>query len=145
MPISKESPPRRCIHLQVLASYGDNPSHHDIWDEPGYVDQPPKSYGTWVIGDHGKPCPLWRHSAAAGRTGISRRNISPPVWARSAAPVYRALTPRAGLGVYAGGHYMRNPDGCMPRTDGMPGHCAEKSKGPRQSSPDSPCSLSLHP
>jgi hypothetical protein len=25
---------------------------------------------------------------------------------------------------------MRNPDGCMPRTDGMPGHCAEKSKGP---------------
>jgi hypothetical protein len=46
------------MHLQVLASYGDNPSHHDIWDEPGYVDQPPASYGTWVIGDHGKPCPL---------------------------------------------------------------------------------------
>ena len=29
-----------------------------------------------------------------------------------------------------GGHYMRNPDGCMPRTDGMPGHCAEKSQRP---------------
>ena len=26
-----------------------------------------------------------------------------------------------------GGHYMRNPDGCMPRTAGMDGHCAEKS------------------
>ena len=26
-----------------------------------------------------------------------------------------------------GGHYMRNPDGCMPRSDGMPGHCAQKS------------------
>mmetsp|Transcript_83996 Transcript_83996/g.136176 ORF Transcript_83996/g.136176 Transcript_83996/m.136176 type:complete len:112 (+) Transcript_83996:1211-1546(+) len=26
-----------------------------------------------------------------------------------------------------GGHYMRNPHGCMPRTKGMQGHCAEKS------------------
>ena len=71
------------------------------------------------------------------------------------APVYRALTPRAGLGVYAGGHYMRNPDGCMPRNDGMPGHCAEKSKGPEKahitlpvpslSTTDSPLSLSSLP
>ena len=24
--------------------------------QPGYVEQAPKSYGTWVIGDHGEHC-----------------------------------------------------------------------------------------